>query len=52
VITEADIQGDLCDLCCGTVAGRQTADEITLCKSDGTALEDLAAAMLVWQQPH
>jgi ornithine cyclodeaminase/alanine dehydrogenase-like protein (mu-crystallin family) len=48
VIAEADIQGDLFDLCRGTAAGRRTADEITLFKSVGTALEDLAAAMLVW----
>ena len=50
VISEADIAGDLFDLCRGTAAGRRTADEITLFKSVGTALEDLAAAMLVWRQ--
>jgi ornithine cyclodeaminase len=31
------------------VPGRQNAEEITLFKSVGTALEDLAAAMLVWR---
>lgn len=46
VITEADICGDLFDLCRGAVAGRQSNDEITLFKSVGTALEDLAAASL------
>jgi ornithine cyclodeaminase/alanine dehydrogenase-like protein (mu-crystallin family) len=50
VISEADIAGDLFDLCRGTAAGRRTPDEITLFKSVGTALEDLAAAMLVWRQ--
>jgi alanine dehydrogenase len=50
VISNADVAGDLFDLCRGTVAGRRTADEITLFKSVGTALEDLAAAMLVWRQ--
>lgn len=44
IIGEADIRGDLFDLCRGTVAGRRSADEITLFKSVGTAIEDLAAA--------
>ncbi len=48
IITEADIQGDLFDLCRGTVPGRQSPGEITLFKSVGTAIEDLAAALLVW----
>ena len=30
--------------------GRKRATEITLFKSVGTAIEDLAAAMLVWRQ--
>ena len=47
-ITRDDIQGDLFDLCRGTVKGRRRKDEITLFKSVGTAIEDLAAAMLVW----
>ena len=50
VIGETDIQGDLFDLCRGTGAGRRTVDEITLFKSVGTAIEDLAAAMLVWRR--
>ena len=49
VITPADIAGDLVDLCRGKVPGRTTAHEITLFKSVGTAIEDLAAAMLVWR---
>jgi ornithine cyclodeaminase len=32
------------------VKGRAAADEITLFKSAGTAVEDLAAAVLVWQR--
>ncbi len=50
-ITESDVQGDLFDLTRGLVQGRtqgQDAD-ITLFKSVGTALEDLAAARLVMQ---
>jgi ornithine cyclodeaminase len=49
IITPADIQGDLFELCRGRVAGRADEREITLFKSVGTAIEDLAAAMLVWQ---
>ena len=43
---ETDIVGDLFDLCRGAVAGRVSKGEITLFKSVGTALEDLAAATL------
>ncbi|HEX2555258.1 MAG TPA: ornithine cyclodeaminase family protein [Microvirga sp.] len=49
-ISEDHVQGDLFGLCRGTVAGRGSAEEITLFKSVGTALEDLAAAMLVWRR--
>ena len=44
----ADIQGDLFELCLGKVQGRRTGDEVTLFKSSGTALEDLAAAKMVY----
>jgi ornithine cyclodeaminase len=44
----AATQGRLEGLCRATIPGRQTADEITLFKSVGTALEDLAAAELVF----
>ncbi len=49
VIREADVQADLFDLCRGRHAGRSGRDEITLFKSVGTAIEDLAAAILVWR---
>jgi alanine dehydrogenase len=42
-----DIAGDLFDLTSGRSAGRCRDDQITLFKSVGTALEDLAAAMLL-----
>ncbi len=48
-IAEDHVQGDLFDLCRKAVGGRRGAEEITLFKSVGTALEDLAAAMLVWR---
>ncbi len=43
----ADLQGTLADLC-RSGAGRLQADERTLFKSVGTALEDLAAAERVF----
>jgi ornithine cyclodeaminase len=46
----AQVQGDLFDLCRGKVKGRRTADEITLFKSCGTAIEDLAAAIMVYKK--
>lgn len=50
VIGEEDIHGDLFELCRGEVKGRGTKNEITLFKSVGTALEDLAAAILAWKK--
>jgi 1-pyrroline-2-carboxylate reductase [NAD(P)H] len=47
LMSENDIVGELSDLCSGSVAGRTSSEEITLFKSVGTALSDLAAARLV-----
>ncbi len=44
----AKVQGDLFDLCRGTVKGRGSPEEITLFKSCGTAIEDLATAIMVY----
>lgn len=44
----AKVQGDLFDLCRETVKGRGSPQEITLFKSCGTALEDLATAIMVY----
>jgi ornithine cyclodeaminase len=49
VLTLKSIQGDLYELCRGKVRGRRRQDEVTLFKSTGLALEDLAAALLVWR---
>ena len=46
-LTEDAIAGDLFQLARGDAAGRRGADEITLFKSVGAALEDLAAAIYV-----
>jgi alanine dehydrogenase len=45
-IDEGAIQADLFELCRGEQGGRSSADEITVFKSVGAALEDLAGAML------
>ena len=50
VLARDAIVGDLFGLCRSEVTGRATAGEITLFKSVGTALEDLAAATLVVRQ--
>lgn len=49
LIQLADIQGDLFDLCRSNIQGRQSDEEVTLFKSVGHALEDLAAAKLLYQ---
>ena len=46
VLREDDIAGDLFDLTRGQRAGRRYHDQITMFKSVGTAIEDLAAAQL------
>ncbi len=46
VLDPDDIAGDLFELTRGDRAGRRFYDQITLFKSVGTALEDLAAAQL------
>ena len=50
MIKKGDVAGDLFDLCRGHAQGRRRKDEITLFKSVGAAIEDLAAAMLVWRK--
>ncbi|HEX4766363.1 MAG TPA: ornithine cyclodeaminase family protein [Lichenihabitans sp.] len=51
-IARSDVVGDLHALCRGVSVGRREAGEITLFKSVGTAIEDLAAAVLVWRLLH
>ena len=46
-----DIAGTLTSLCAGS-PGRKSPGEITLFKSVGTALEDLAASGLLWHREH
>ena len=44
------ILGEMGDMLLGRVAGRETPQEITLFKSLGLAVEDLAAAQHIYQQ--
>ncbi|GAA5236780.1 ornithine cyclodeaminase family protein [Verticiella sediminum] len=44
-----DVRGRLDALCRGTARGREDADTVTVFKSVGSALEDLAAAQLVYE---
>lgn len=50
VIGKEAVLGDLFDLTRGATGGRQTPEEITLFKSVGAAIEDLAAAIAVFGQ--
>jgi len=49
-ITPEHVKADLFALCRGEATGRANDTEITLFKSVGTAIEDLAAAMLVMKR--
>lgn len=50
LIGRDDIRATLADLAHGRHQGRSAADAVTLFKSIGSALEDLAAAILVWRK--
>jgi ornithine cyclodeaminase/alanine dehydrogenase-like protein (mu-crystallin family) len=50
LISTHDIKADLFDLSRGAHRGRANPKEITMFKSVGTAIEDLAAAIAVWQR--
>ncbi len=47
-LTEAHIVGELGNLVIGKIAGRRSRDEVTLFKSLGSAIEDLAAAQHIY----
>jgi ornithine cyclodeaminase len=48
-IGKAHVVGDLAGLIAGRVEGRRSAQDITAFKSIGAAIEDLAAAVTVWE---
>jgi ornithine cyclodeaminase/alanine dehydrogenase-like protein (mu-crystallin family) len=49
-LREPDVRADLYDLCRGKHAGRGHAEEITLFKSVGAAIEDLAGGIAVYER--
>lgn len=49
IITENDVKADIVELVKGIHPGRSSSEEITLFKSAGLAVEDLAAALLVYK---
>jgi alanine dehydrogenase len=49
-ITEANIHGEIGEILAGAKPGRTSADEITLYKSVGIAIQDVATAQLVFRK--
>lgn len=49
ILDPNDVKADIAQLCQETIAGRVDPTEITLFKSAGLAIEDLAAALLVYK---
>lgn len=49
IISERDVKADIVELIKGIHPGRTSIEEITLFKSAGLAIEDLAAALLVYK---
>jgi ornithine cyclodeaminase len=47
LITEADIHGEIGEVAAGQISGRQSDEEITVFKSVGVAVQDVAVAELV-----
>ena len=50
LVTNADVHAELADLVAGRRPGRETAEEITVFDSTGTAIEDVAAAAIVYER--
>jgi ornithine cyclodeaminase/alanine dehydrogenase-like protein (mu-crystallin family) len=50
VMTRADVRGDLGDVVAGKRPGRSSAEEITIFDSTGSALQDVAAAAVVYER--
>ncbi len=49
-ITESHVAGEIGGVLTGRIPGRQSADEVTLFKSVGLGIEDVAAARLVYSE--
>ena len=50
VMTRAHVHAELADVVSGARPGRRSADEVTVFDSTGTAIEDVAAAWLVYER--
>jgi ornithine cyclodeaminase/alanine dehydrogenase-like protein (mu-crystallin family) len=50
VIDDSHLQGELGEILLGQVAGRESAEEITLFKSLGLGVEDVASAHHIYQK--
>jgi alanine dehydrogenase len=50
VMTESDVRGDLASVVAGTGAGRTSDREVVIFDSTGTAIEDVAAASIVYRR--
>ena len=51
LMTRDDVHAELSDVIAGRRPGRTRADEITIFDSSGTALQDVAAAIVVYDTP-
>lgn len=49
LLTRADLHGEIGEIIAGQKVGRDSTDEITIYDSTGTALQDVAAAVAVYQ---
>ena len=50
LMTRSDVRAELADVVVGDVVGRSSEDEIIVFDSTGTALQDAAAAVLVYER--
>ncbi|HET7188430.1 MAG TPA: hypothetical protein VFI52_09755, partial [Gemmatimonadaceae bacterium] len=50
VMTRASVHAELAEIVSGKTPGRRSAEEIMVFDSTGTALQDVAAAWLVYQR--
>lgn len=50
VMTPADVYGEISEIVAGKKPGRESAEEITLFKTNGIAVEDIACAFTVYQR--
>ena len=49
-MTEHDVRGTLGDVVAGVTLGRRAKDEVVIFDSTGTALQDVAAAAIVYER--